>query len=164
MHHHCCCWSAAGPSMIEFFQNVSMPMISAQSWRMTSYVVIHPKDAWASRIIEWLFGWKRTRWNRLFRLCDAATWLMLCCLLGWLLKKPSTQVDTIFTVFKSVWSDLYRYVSQELQPKMEVWRVTSFFQALMTFSATTHSANNSHTHSLFHVKKWSFALQDFFLS
>jgi len=39
---------------------------------------------------------------------------------GWLLKKPQSQSEIIFNTFKAAWSDTYRYVVRELQPKMEV--------------------------------------------
>jgi hypothetical protein len=53
--------------------------------------------------------------------------------LGWLLKKSATQSEAIFNVFKSVWPDLYRYVSQELQPKMEVGSLLTKYLNILVY-------------------------------
>jgi antibiotic biosynthesis monooxygenase (ABM) superfamily enzyme len=42
------------------------------------------------------------------------------CVSGWLLGKQQYKTDVIFNVFDSIWSDLYRYIVQNLNPKMEV--------------------------------------------
>jgi len=39
---------------------------------------------------------------------------------GWLSRKQLINSDAVFTTFESVWPDLYRYVVQSLNPKMDV--------------------------------------------
>lgn len=39
---------------------------------------------------------------------------------GWLLTRPSQQQDIIMQSFESVFGDLYTYMMQSLEPKMEV--------------------------------------------
>jgi len=36
------------------------------------------------------------------------------------MKRTGSSSDTIFSIFESIWLDLYRYVTQNLNPKMTV--------------------------------------------
>lgn len=40
-------------------------------------------------------------------------------LIGWLLKRPQNS-DVVFGTFEKIWEDLYHYVVQDLNPKMDV--------------------------------------------
>ena len=46
--------------------------------------------------------------------------LGLFCHAGWLLKRPVNLQETIYDTFKSIWVDAYRYIIQDLNPKMDV--------------------------------------------
>lgn len=39
---------------------------------------------------------------------------------GWLLKRPANQQEVIYQTFSAIWVDLYRYMTQGLNAKMEV--------------------------------------------
>jgi len=39
---------------------------------------------------------------------------------GWLSRKQLSNSDAVFATFESIWPDLYRYVVQSLNPKMDV--------------------------------------------
>lgn len=40
-------------------------------------------------------------------------------LIGWLLKRPQNS-EVVFGTFEKIWEDLYHYVVQDLNPKMDV--------------------------------------------
>ncbi|KAI8792083.1 dynein heavy chain 5, axonemal [Biomphalaria glabrata] len=49
---------------------------------------------------------------------------------GWLLKRPPQQQDSIYSAFESVFSRLYLFVTQNLEPKMEVLECNYIRQAI----------------------------------